>query len=74
MTNMLRIPPGEYLAEVMQWKGITREELAEKTGLSLAGAVQLIRGFMQIDQELAGRLETVTGFRAEFWLELEANS
>lgn len=66
------IPPGETLEETMQALGMTQQELAERTGLTVQTLNRIFKGEQPITYETANRLEYVTGRPARFWNNLEA--
>ena len=69
----LPIPPGENLAEELEARGMTAQELASVVGVSEEFLAEIIRGERPITDETACGLETVMGIRAGFWMGLEAN-
>lgn len=68
----LAIPPGETLEETMESLGMTQQELAERTGLTVQTLNRIFKGEQPITYETANRLEYVTGYPAHFWNKLEA--
>ena len=69
----LPIPPGENLAEELEARGTTPQELASALGVSEKFVAEIIRGERPITDETAAGLENVIGIRAGFWTGLEAN-
>ena len=68
------IPPGEFLHEEAEARGISTKELAECCGESVDFMNELFRGALEITPELAAKLEQVlVGIGAYFWLNLEAD-
>ena len=66
------IPPGEYLLEEIEARGMTREELAERTGNSVDAIDEIVTGRKAVTAEMALRLEeTMPEIPARFWLNLE---
>jgi len=51
------IPPGWTVAELMQKRGLTPDELATNLELTLEEFQQLLNGKLPIDQTLASKLE-----------------
>lgn len=66
------IPPGETLAEILDALGMTQQELAERTGLTVQTLNRIIKGEQPITYETANLLEYVTDYPARFWNNLEA--
>ena len=66
------VPPGEYLAEVLDVLGIERTGLAEQLHLSPAEMNGLIAGDLSLTAPLAACLEKATGVPANIWVGLEA--
>ena len=69
----LAIPPGENLAEELDARGMTMQELAKALGVSDGFVAEIIRGERPITDDTAAGLETAFGIRAGFWTGLEAN-
>ena len=69
----LPIPPGENLAEEMEARGMSLEELASLLGMSEQFVADIIRGEQPITAEIASGLEKAISVRAGFWTGLEAN-
>ena len=68
------IPPGEYLAEEIEARGITQKELAKRMGRPLNAINEIINGKKTITAETALQLEEVMPeIPARFWLNLEAD-
>ena len=65
--------PGDTLLEIIEYKGITQKELAERTGVTPKHINQIVKGIAPIMPDMAIRLERVTGTSAKFWNTLEAN-
>ena len=60
-------PPGETLEDVLDDRGMTQAELAERTGLSRKTVNEIIKGKAPITPETALHLEHVFGIPARFW-------
>ncbi len=69
----LPIPPGENLAEELEAKGMTTQELADAMGTSEQSVAEIIRAERLITHEIAAAIEKALGIRAGFWIGLEAN-
>jgi HTH-type transcriptional regulator / antitoxin HigA len=68
------IPPGEYLAEEIQVRGISQKELARLMGRPLNAINEIINGKKSITAETALPLEEVMPeIPARFWLDLETD-
>jgi HTH-type transcriptional regulator/antitoxin HigA len=66
-------PPGDLIEEVMEARGLTRAELAQRLDFSAKHVNELLKGRAPITADTAERLERVLGHDAGFWLRLEAN-
>ena len=68
------IPPGEYLGEEIEARGISQKELARRMGRPLNAINEIIRGKKGITAETALQLEEVMPeIPARFWLNLETD-
>ena len=68
----IAIPPGEYLAEEIEARGISQKELARRMGRPLNAINEIINGKKAITAETALQLEDVMPeIPARFWLNLE---
>lgn len=65
--------PGETIADLMEEKGWTQVELAERLGCSEKHLNQLIHGKVTLTTETATLLARVLGASVDFWLAREAN-
>jgi len=63
--------PGETLAEVMEERGITQEDLAQRLGLTQKTVNQIIGGKARLTHDTALKLERVLGISAGFWNRME---
>ncbi len=68
----LAIPPGEYLAEVLEEKGIYQADLARRMGRPIPAINEIVKGDKTITSETALQLEQVLGVPAHIWTGLEA--
>jgi addiction module HigA family antidote len=64
-------PPGDTLADLLDERGITQAELAERMGRPLKTVNEIVKGKAAITPETAIQLETTLGTPAEFWLNRE---
>jgi HTH-type transcriptional regulator/antitoxin HigA len=70
----IAIPPGEYLAEEIEERGISQKELARRMGRPLNAINEIINGKKAITAETALQLEGVMPeIPARFWLNLETD-
>ena len=68
------IPPGEYLEEEIEARGISQKELAKRMGRPLNTINEIINGKKAITAETALQLERVMPeIPARFWLNLETD-
>lgn len=67
------LPPGEILLEVLEDRGMTQSELAQRTGRPLKTINEIIKGKAAITAETAIQLERALGINARFWNSLESN-
>ncbi|MGA1796428.1 MAG: HigA family addiction module antitoxin [bacterium] len=68
----IAIPPGEYLAEEIEARGISQKELAKRMGRPLNAINEIIHGKKAITAQTALQLEEVMPeIPARFWLNLE---
>lgn len=67
------VAPGEHLDELLEMRGLSQAELAERTGLSPGYIKSLLKGLVPLTARAAELLEQVTGVPARFWNRLEAN-
>jgi len=68
------IPPGEYLAEEIEARGISQTELARRMGRPLNAVNEIIKGKKSITADTALQLEEVMlEIPARFWLNLETD-
>ncbi len=70
----IAIPPGEFLLEEIQERGLTQKELARRMGRPLNAINEIINGRKAITAETALQLEEVMAeIPARFWLNLETD-
>ena len=70
----IAIPPGEYLAEEIEARGISQKELARRMGRRLNAINEIVKGMKSITAETALQLEEVMlEIPARFWLNLETD-
>ncbi len=67
----LPIPPGETLAEEIEYIGMTHEELARKMDVSPKLIGDIIPGKEPITPDIATKLEGALGIPAHLWVSLE---
>ncbi|MCX7999437.1 MAG: ImmA/IrrE family metallo-endopeptidase, partial [Leptospiraceae bacterium] len=66
-------PPGDTILDILNEKGWSQAEFAERMGYSKKHINLLIQGKAPITEETAGKLERVLGSTAGFWLTREAH-
>ena len=69
----LLIHPGETISDLLEERGITQKELAQRAGVSEAFLSDVIHGKKDISKGLAMGLEYALGVPRSFWLNLQAN-
>jgi HTH-type transcriptional regulator / antitoxin HigA len=70
----IAIPPGEYLAEEIEARGLSQKELAIRMGRPINAINEIINGKKSITAETALQLEEVLPeIPARFWLNLETD-
>jgi HTH-type transcriptional regulator/antitoxin HigA len=67
----LAIPPGEYLAEVLDARHMSQAELARRTGRPVQAINEIIKGDKALTPETALQLESALGVPAHIWTGLE---
>ena len=65
--------PGETLSDVLEERGMSQVDLAERTGRPLKTINEIIKGKTSITSDTSIQLERVLGISAEFWNQREAN-
>lgn len=68
----LAVPPGEYLAEVLEELGMSQADLARRMGRPAQAINEIIKGTKALTPETAIQLEQVVGVPAHIWSSLEA--
>jgi len=66
-------PPGETLLEILEDRGMSQAELAERTGRPKKTINEIIKGKTALTPETAIQLERVLGTPASFWNNREQN-
>ena len=69
----LLIYPGETISDLIEERGLTQKELAQRAGVSEAFLSDVIHGKKDISKSLAMGLEYALGIPTSFWLNLQAN-
>lgn len=67
----LAVPPGEYLAEVIEELGMTQADLAARMGRPAQAVNEIVLGRKAITPDTAIQLEKVTSVPAHIWTGLE---
>lgn len=65
-------PPGDTIAELLEERGWSQQELAQRLGYSEKHVSQLINGKVPLTDDAAMRLNSVLGASVGFWLTREA--
>ena len=73
ISHDLVIHPGETIFDLLEDRGITQKELAQRIGVSEAFLSDVIHGKKDISKGLAKGLEYAFGVPGSFWLNLQAN-
>ena len=68
----LAIPPGEFLEEELEARGLSRKALAAGLGLTVQSVDEIICGERAITPKTAEGLDEFLGLSALFWLNSEA--
>jgi len=66
------VPPGETLREVIESRGMSQRDLADRVGLTVQSLSRILSGEQPISLETARGLELATGVPAHFWNRLES--
>jgi addiction module HigA family antidote len=66
-------PPGDMLAETIEYLGITQTELARRMGRPLKTINEIIQAKAAVTADTALELERVLGVPAHLWMNMEAN-
>ena len=69
--EMYAIPPGETIAELLEQRGMTENELAARMHTQVSYVQKLIAGTVYMTIGIARRLENALDVPANFWLNLE---
>ena len=67
----LAIPPGESLAEELEVRGMTHEELASRMGCSPQVVDEIVRAERAITPDIAAGLGQALGIDGQFWINFE---
>jgi HTH-type transcriptional regulator / antitoxin HigA len=66
-------PPGDMLAETIEYLGITQTELARRMGRPIKTINEIIQAKAAVTADTALELERVLGVPAHLWMNMEAN-
>jgi len=69
----LAIPPGEYLLEATEERGLNQADLARRMGRPVKAISEIVMGIKAITSDTAIQLEEVLGVPAHIWTGLEAD-
>lgn len=67
----LAVPPGEYLAEVLDDLGMSQADLSRRMGRPIQAINEIVKGSKEIVPDTALQLERVVAVPAHIWLSLE---
>ena len=73
ISRKLLIHPGETISDLLESRGMSQKELAQRAGVSEAFLCEVIHGRKDISKGLAMGLQYALGIPASFWLNLQAN-
>lgn len=65
-------PPGDTILDLLEERGWTQQQLADRLGYSLKHVNQLIKAKVPLTEDAAMRLQNVLGASVGFWLTREA--
>ena len=68
---VLAIPPGATILEQLETRDMSLDEFTLKMGLSKQEIDHLVRGQMELTEDIAVKLESVLGIPATYWSNLE---
>ena len=68
----IAVPPGETLAEQLEWRGISIKDFADSMDMPEKTIENLLGGDIELTPSIASRLEMVLGIPASFWLNYES--
>lgn len=69
--SYIAIPPGATILELLEDRGMSREEFAERMDMTEEDVVRLINGDVVLAPLIAQKLELALGVPASFWIKLE---
>ncbi len=67
------VTPGEVLLSELELRGMSQQELSNRTGITTKHINEIINAKASISVETAIKLERATGMPVQYWLNLEAN-
>ena len=73
ISRELLIHPGETISDLLESRGMSQKELAQRVGVSEAFLCEVIHGRKDISKGLAMGLQYALDIPASFWLNLQAN-
>ncbi|MGA2445078.1 MAG: helix-turn-helix domain-containing protein [Opitutaceae bacterium] len=80
MTENLRFlpdwasPPGDTIVDLLDERGLSQPEFAQRLGRALSFVNQLVAGQVAITLEIAKGLEGILGVPASFWIHRECST
>jgi len=72
-SDSLLIPPGETIADCLEFRNMSEEDLQKLTGAAPDYIRAMLRGEKAITPSFAERLEKVFGVPVSFWIRLQKN-
>lgn len=66
-----QVPPGFYIREAIEYRGVARSDFARIIGLSAQATDRLLAGESRLTDDIASRLEALFGTPAHVWMNLE---
>jgi addiction module HigA family antidote len=65
------VSPGAVLADELETRGMSQQELADQTGMALIDIVAISEARLPITPEMAAKLERALGLSAAIWCNIE---
>lgn len=65
--------PGSYVEDVIDELNLTQAEFAKQLGIPTKTVTNIINGEDNISNDIANRLEKLTGISAKTWINLQTN-
>ncbi len=65
-------PPGDTISDILEERGWTQKELAERLGCASENLSLMINGEVPLTHEMALKLERILGSTFQFWVSRES--